>query len=1121
MSFVPLQVISSYSLLQSPITVEQLVTTAKKRGYSAIALTDFNVMYGLVNFYNAAHQAGIKPLLGLQLSIAVGDLDNNLLHLVLIAKNNRGYQSLMKLSTRRQTLAANHQLTVDQLTDLLTGLFVILPPQELLTHLGNQAVEKTTAQIKAACDDNALYVGINSPADSVHQQAIKHQADQLQAPLVAVEAVEYLNSDDWFATQVLRAIGSGQQLTNLSTLAQQNGPHFLRSSAEMTQRFQAAGLGEAVEQSQRIADQCQVTLKFQSPVLPHFKTPAGQSSADYLKSLCMAGLKKRSVARGFNKADYQKRLKRELQTIHQMGFDDYFLIVWDVMNFAHRVKITTGPGRGSAAGSLVAYALAITDVDPLKYHLLFERFLNPERQQMPDIDLDIPDNRRGEVLKYVHDKYGHDRVGQIITFGTLAAKQVVRDVSRVFGFSSYEMSQLANAIPGGPKVTLAGALKDSQPLVNLLHDSPKMNLLWKVARRLEGLPRHYSTHAAGVVLSDKPLVETVPLQLGSDGMLMTQFEKGTVEAVGLLKMDFLGLKNLTIMDTAIKLIRRTNPDFSLAQVALDDPKTMTLFQQGKTGGVFQFESAGIRRVLIDLHPENFELIVAVNALYRPGPMENIDHFIARKKGQEKITYPDPSLKPILQPTFGILVYQEQVMQSASAMAGFSLGQADLLRRAMSKKKRATMESMRAKFIDGAVALGHPRAVADQVFDYIDRFANYGFNRSHAVAYSKMAFEMAYLKCHYPAEFFTALFNSETNLNKLRRNFDEAKAAGVKIQGPHINTSQATYSLDHSGTIHCGLTMIKGLRRDFVAAIIQERQAHGPYKDIRDFVSRQEEKWQNEKLIAPLAYVGAFDGLGYNRREMIRALPDLVKGVQLSAGLELFNDDPSFQTVIAHCDEFSLTERLSYEYEYLGLYLSGHPTTSFRDLANRLHATPVDQLRAGQQAVVLVFVGHVKEIHTKKGHRLMAFIDATDATGAVEMTAFPKAYAQYSALLRERSVVVVRGSTENREGRGLQLLINQVASAQELQNRFAPASGQWYLRIDQDHDQAKILQELAACFRAHHGQQPVLIVYTTTDRKILQPPSRYLARGQATKNALVKILGRENVVFRPRSVVKGQ
>ncbi|MDW5473201.1 DNA polymerase III subunit alpha [Limosilactobacillus reuteri] len=463
-------------------------------------------------------------------------------------------------------------------------------------------------------------------------------------------------------------------------------------------------------------------------------------------------IEKRRVAPGKTIQQYQERLAMELKVIHEMGFDDYFLIVWDVMNFAHQQKITTDPGRGSAAGSLVAYALAITEVDPLQYDLLFERFLNPERAQMPDIDLDIPDNRRDEVLQYVHQKYGHQRVAQIITFGTLAAKQVVRDVSRVFNLPRYDMQRLIDALPHGLHVTLKDALKESQQLKNLLDDNPKFRLLIQVAQQLEGLPRHYSIHAAGIVLSEQPLHEIVPLQDGSDGLLMTQFAKDTVEALGLLKMDFLGLKNLSIMDNILQMIRQEDPNFDLQKINFNDPLTLQLFQRGKTEGIFQFESSGIRNVLVNLHPTNFEDIVAVNALYRPGPMENISHFTARKAGKEKITYPAPSLEKILGPTYGILVYQEQVMQLASVMAGFTLGEADLLRRAMSKKKKATMEDMRTKFIAGATEHGYSAQVAHQVFEYIDRFANYGFNRSHAVAYSMMAFEMAYLKVYYPAAF---------------------------------------------------------------------------------------------------------------------------------------------------------------------------------------------------------------------------------------------------------------------------------------------------------------------------------------------------------------------------------
>lgn len=816
------------------------------------------------------------------------------------------------------------------------------------------------------------------------------------------------------------------------------------------------------------------------------------------------------MAAGYSAADYRQRLDHELAVIHRMGFDDYFLIVWDVMNFAHRTKITTDPGRGSAAGSLVAYALAITEVDPLEYQLLFERFLNPERAQMPDIDLDIPDNRREEVLKYVHDKYGHERVAQIITFGTLAAKQVLRDVSRVFNLTKFETASLLDTLPKGGSFTLEQALGESQRLKNLLNDQPKLRQLFRVAQQLEGLPRHYSTHAAGIVLSAAPLHEIVPLQEGSEGLLMTQFPKDTVEALGLLKMDFLGLRNLSIMDNTIQMIRQRKPQFSLDQVSLADSATLRLFQRGQTDGVFQFESAGIRNVLTALHPDQFEDIVAVNALYRPGPMENITHFIARKRGQEPIQLPDQSLAPILAPTYGILVYQEQVMQLASAMAGFTLGEADLLRRAMSKKKKQTMDSMRAKFMAGAQAKGYQPALASQVFDYIDQFANYGFNRSHAVAYSKMAFEMAYLKCHYPTEFYTALLNAESNVTKLRQHVTNAQKMGVKVNGPRINLSQAQFAV-HDQQIYFGLTAIKGMRRDFVADLLKEREANGPFKNIRDLINRLPDKWRKEEVLTPLIYAGACDGLGYNRAEMVESLPNLLSGIELLATLPGLSGDPSLQSSISHRQEYPLTTRLAKENELLGVYLSGHPVSQYRQLASRLRAGRIAELRPNQRVTLIVFTNRVKVIHTKKDHRPMAFVSASDESGLVDVTVFPQQYQQFQKLLERNRVLVITGKTEERAGHGLQVIAQQVQDAKELQRQLIPAA-RWVLRVPQAADTPALRQALHRFMQQHRGAVPVLLYYPHTDAKLLEPSSRWMNTAPATRQGLADLLGAENVVL---------
>lgn len=1112
MAFTPLDVRSCYSLLKSPTKIKDLVTTARQRGYQAIALTDENVLYGAVDFYNAARKAGIKPILGLQMTIALNAADLAPLRMIFLAKDQQGYQHLMDFSTRHQTTDTKKlPLTLDQVTDLLSSLFVILPPQANLFSLIAQE-KALSPQLKASVDPQSLLVGINPYLDQIQQETLKQWSKQLSLPLVAVSPVDYLNPTDLFAANVLQAIGAGTQLKDIDRQSQQPGSNYLRTRLQAEKDYAQAGLTAAVEQSNIVAAHCSVKMEFKAPVLPHFASPDHRNSEQYLHDLCVAGLKKRPLAAGFTAADYQQRLKHELTVIHEMGFDDYFLIVWDVMNFAHNARITTDPGRGSAAGSLVAYALAITEVDPLEYHLLFERFLNPERAQMPDIDLDIPDNRRDEVLKYVHDKYGHEHVGQIITFGTLAAKQVLRDVSRVFGLSRFDTNELLRTLPAGNKVTLTAALQESQRLRNFIADHPLARQLMQVAQQLEGLPRHYSIHAAGVVLSEQPLHEIVPLQGGGDeGLLITQFTKGTVEALGLLKMDFLGLKNLSILANTLKLVHKEHPAFDLRQIAYDDSATLRLFQQGHTDGVFQFESSGIRNVLVSLHPDSFEDIIAVNALYRPGPLENISRFIARKHGRERYRLPDPSLAPILRPTYGILVYQEQVMQLASAMAGFTLGEADLLRRAMSKKIPQVMAGMRTKFLTGAEKKGYSQAVAQQVFDYIDQFANYGFNRSHAVAYSKLAFQLAYLKCHYPTAFYTALMAAETNLSKLRQHVVNARRLGVRVNGPRINISRYSFVLEQ-GQIYFGLADIKGMRRDFTADIIAEREQNGAFKDLRDFINRLPQRWQKEDLLAPLIYAGAFDGLGYNRAEMIAALPDLLSGAGLDGALAvLFKDDPSLQSTIKQRSEYPLIKRLELENKYLGVYLSGHPASQFQQLAAAIHAQTVNQLRPGQTVNLILFVNRIKVIYTKRDHRQMAFLSCSDQTGAIDVTVFPKQYQQFSACLENNQVLVVNGRTEERAGRGLQLIAQRIEPAQGLQKKLL-ASQRWFLRLYPENASRPELEKLYRFMERHSGNVPVIIYYPQTDAKLLQPRKRWMNASAATAAGLKKLLGAANVVL---------
>ncbi|GEK27792.1 DNA polymerase III subunit alpha [Furfurilactobacillus siliginis] len=1116
---VPLSVISAYSLLQSPTTIKDLVATAKARGYQAIALTDVDVLYGVVDFFNAAQQAGIKPLIGLTINV-VGTVDKTQqFPLTLIAKNAAGYQNLIQISSAKMTLADGAQLTTASISEWLTNIVVINGLESELGRLlstGQQAAGETVlAEQMTAADVNSVYLGVSDQQSPVTITSLQTFAKQQEVPLVAVNAVRYLNPDDQFKATVMQAIDQGEQVSNLGAVSQQTGSWYLREAQPLTNHYAQLGLTDAVLATQQIADEANVDFTFQAPQLPRFKTPDERSTADFLHDLCEEGLAVRLGAQNPLEAQYQKRLDHELTVIHELGFDDYFLIVWDVMNYAHQHRITTGPGRGSAAGSLVAYCLAITEVDPLAYDLLFERFLNDQRAQMPDIDLDIPDDKRDQLLLYVRDRYGADKVGQIITFGTLGAKQVIRDVGRVFGLSTFQLAEWSRTIPGGIGVTLTNAQQNSQPLRNLLADGTLNQLLFDTALALEGLPRHTSTHAAGVVLSDQPLTDIVPVQAGSEGLLVAQFPKNTVEALGLLKMDFLGLRNLTILANTLAAIQQTSGDtLSVNDIPLNDAETLHLFQKGDTNGVFQFESSGIKNVLRQLHPETFELVVAVNALYRPGPMENIDRFIARKKGQDPVTYPDHALEPILGPTYGIIVYQEQVMRVASVMGGFSMGKADLLRRAMSKKDHAKIDALRDEFIAGATQKGFTQAVAVQVYDYIENFASYGFNRSHAVAYTKMAFELAYLKVHHSAAFFMALLNSVMgNPAKTKLYLLEAKQHGVNVAAPNVNVSQADFSLVN-GQIVFGLRDVKGLRRDFIANILAVRETHGDFTGLEDFVNHIEPQFRKEDILSALIYAGAFDNMGLNRAELLDLLPRVISGAQVN--IDLFETNSGLKLKVEHVKDLSLKEKLAHEAEVLGAYLSGHPVEQYTGLARRLNTSPVVELTVGQQATVLLYTSRIREIRTKKGDK-MAFVSGNDPSGELSITIFPRMYQNVESWIAPEQVVVVTGKIDT--GRQLEIVADKLQLASDLNQaptqskEPAQSSGTWYLQLTAASRAGDASRKFQTALPGLRGANPVILHEQDTGRTRKLGADFNLSNDDATKKALTDIFGANNVVFK--------
>lgn len=1007
MQVAALQNLSSFTLLTSPTKINDLIKTAKAKGYPAIGLADVNVTYGLVNFYELAKKAGIKPLLGMQLRLN-GLIDSTQKYdLLVFAKTNQGYHNLLRLSSAVNLLTENGQndkvLTLKELTKYLNDLLIIVPAS-LKSELRalydtNQALGSDyVRQLKQLTGE--LYLGIYASKASIdYINYVRELGKQFELPLVAVEDSQYLQPHDQFLQKTLRSIAKGEKLQDILPLAKQAGSHYLDSAQSILERYHQFDLDEAINNTWKIAQKCNAEVVFQKPVLPKYHQDQFSTSEEYLHYLAQTGLQARFGQKDIP-AEYQKRLNYELRVINQMGFDDYFLIVWDVINYCHRTKITTGPGRGSACGSLVSYALRITEVDPIQYHLLFERFLNPARHEMPDIDLDIPDVQRNMVIKYMYQKYGMDHAAQILTFGTMAAKQVLRDVGRAFGLTMPEVDKWTHAVPHSKnKIDLKQVYQESRDLRLLVDATPENKLLFKTAVELEGLPRHYSIHAAGLVISDDSIAGISGLQAGPLGIPVTQQTKKYVESLGLLKIDFLGLRNLTVLGNVLALIQRQGVKLDPNTIPLNDPQTLKLFQQGKTDAIFQFESNGIRDVLRKLHPDNFEDLVAVNALYRPGPMQNIDLFIARKNGKAAVQYPDPSLKQILQPTYGILVYQEQVMQTAQRLAGFSLGEADILRRAMSKKKQDVIEQERDKFIAGTVKNGHSKEVGERVYHYIEQFANYGFNRSHAVAYTKIAFWLAYLKVHYPAAFYTAMLNSATSA-KAQGYIMQAQEVGVRILPPDINHSQLNYTL-RDGKILVGLKAIKGLRIDFAKEIAANTKT---YKSFNDFLRKINVKFLQVDSIEALIMAGAFDEIEDNRNELLINCKDIIANVQLTGQnmslSEILGDAP-----LKPADPPTAAQKAEMEEKALGFSTTTTPLMAIQKYAQKFNAQPLNQFQLNETGISVGKLTKLKQIRTKSG-KTMAFASFADTSSEQEFIIFPQTYEKVVPILKEGNIYLL-------------------------------------------------------------------------------------------------------------------
>jgi DNA polymerase-3 subunit alpha len=1045
--FVHLHVHTQYSLLDGAAEIGRLIAIVKELGMPAVAITDHGVMYGCLKFYQQALKQGIKPLLGCEMYVAprsltdkVPKVDDNPFHLVLLAETSEGYRNLLKLVSLANVDGFYYKPRIDVealrlYSRGLIGLSACLSGEIPRLVLNNQ-LEEAKRKIGVyqeifGADNFFLELQYQQLAEQRNvNRTLARLAAECGAPLVATNDVHYLTRDDAAIHDVLLCIQTGKTVDEPNRMKFPTPEFYLKSPAEMAEIF--LDYPEALANTVRIAERCQVELELGKIHLPSFATPEQETPESYLERLCREGI----GGRGLNWDDsLEDRLRYELSIINQMGFPGYFLVVRDFVHYAKENGIMVGPGRGSAAGSLVAYLLGITDLDPIEHGLLFERFLNPERISMPDIDIDFCFERRGEVISYVRKRFGEDRVAQIITFGTMAARAAVRDVGRALALPYGEVDRVAKLIPHELGISLEEAIEATPELRELIAADPRIARLLDYARRIEGFPRHASTHAAGVVIAADPLTELIPLARSNEGEVTTQFPMEDIEAIGLLKMDFLGLRTLTVLRDAMALVESNRGlPVPLERIPLDDPPTYRMLAEGHTLGVFQLESGGIRRLLVRLRPERIADLTALVALYRPGPLGSgmVDDYIKVRHGQKSPSYPHPMLESVLKETYGVILYQEQVMQIASLMGGFTLGQADLVRRAMGKKKPEVLAAMRQQFAEGAAAKGVTPETAAQIFDLMEYFSGYGFNKSHSAAYALVAYQTAYFKTNYPQEFMAALLTSVIgNSDKVGLYIEECRRMKIAILGPDVNHSTHSFGTDGPG-IRFGLLGIKNVGVGAIDRIIEERR-NGPYRSLFDFCNRAGHQLVNKRVIESLILAGAFDFTGAGRRAMLNGLDRILENTvkkpsrnQLSL-LDSFGEDAlSYDPGLPEVAEFSKGEILKFEKEYLGVYLSGHPLDEWREKFQQNGIVAVAELEDepdGKEVLLGGVVTGWRTIATKSGST-MAGCRLEDWTGAVETVIFPKLFTEVRDGYQPDRVAVIKGRLE-RQDEGVKILASQL------------------------------------------------------------------------------------------------
>ena len=1125
MAFTHLHVHTEYSLLDGACRIDKLAARAKALGFRNLAITDHGVMYGAVAFYEACIREGIKPIIGCEVYVAPRGrtdrehgVDSEYTHLILLCKDETGYRNLCYLVSMGfiegfyikpridWPLLYEHTEGLVCLSGCLAGDI----PQKIVSGRYDEARSRALELREAFGEDFYLEIQRHGiPDEDAAARGLIRIHEETGIPLALTNDAHYIDKGDAYYQDVLMCIQTGKTVNQASRMRFETQEFYLKSEEEM--RALCPGLNEACDNTELIAEKCGFDFEFGHYHLPRFKLPEGETdSASYLRKLCLAGFARRY---GAGREDAEKQLAYELDMIGQMGFVDYFLIVSDFIGYAKSRGIPVGPGRGSAAGSVVSYCLGITDVDPIKYSLYFERFLNPERVSMPDIDIDFCVRRRGEVIDYVNRKYGADHVAQIVTFGTMAARAAIRDTGRALDIGYAECDAVAKQVPFAIGMTLDEAMKLSRQLREMYEGDEKLHSLIDTAKALEGMPRHASTHAAGVVITERPVYEYVPLAK-NDESVVTQYTMTTLEHLGLLKMDFLGLRNLTVLEDAAELVRRRQPEFDVSALPEDDAETFAMLSAGKTEGVFQLESTGITAVCTGLKPKSIEDITAVIALYRPGPMESIPRFLECSAHPEKISYKHPMLEPILSVTYGCIVYQEQVIEIFRKLAGFSLGQADMIRRAMSKKKHDVIDAERRAFIYGDEARGIPgcvkngvdEATASSIYDEILDFASYAFNKAHAVAYAVVAYRTAYMKCHWPCEYMAALLTSVLDsTGKVAEYISECRDMGIKVLPPDVNESDARFTVS-GRNIRFGLVAIKNIGEKFIQQLMQERSENGPFTGFEEFCRRMAGKELGRRAVESLIRSGAFDSLGVKRRalmQMVDAVLDCIATDgrrNIDGQLDLFGLDEGEScgaVPVPDVEEYPKNELMQMERETTGLYLSGHPMDDYREAVRRAGAVGIgsvmDDFADGEgpqsyqdgQYVVLAGIVSAYKTRTTKNGKLMCYVQLEDDTGTMELLIFQKVLDQSGSYIAENAAVIVKGRISLRDEKEPQLMVDSLRPLSDLHDleTNAPPKAERKLWLKLPRADKRLLRRIELLCEMFPGRERMIIVLVEENRRL--------------------------------------